>query len=497
MNPTKTPQCHDTGARRRSRRPRTATPQLRPAEHIDPRQDLRIAYRAVDSLAPYARNPRTHSPTQIKQIAESIRTFGFTNPVLIDRAGGVVAGHGRVEAAKLLGMTEVPTIRLEAMTTAQKQAYVIADNRLAETAGWDRDLLALELGALAELDLDFDLTVTGFETAEIDVLIGGAAQPEDPAADALPATDPQAPPVSRPGDLWVLGAHRLLCDDSTDPAAFARLLARSRAQMAFLDPPYNVPIDGHATGLGRTRHREFMMASGEMSEAEFTLFLVRVLRNIAGHSRRGAVLDICMDWRGAYPLQTAARQLGLTLLNCCVWRKDNGGMGSLYRSQHELVFIFKSGKGSHINNVELGRHGRYRTNVWDYAGVNTLRAGRLEDLAMHPTVKPVALVADALLDCSRRGGLVLDAFAGSGTTIIAAEKTGRKAAALELDPVYVDTAVRRWEAYTGETAIHADSGESFAAVAQARGHDPDHPPGRPATRRGRRASRAVEASHAR
>jgi hypothetical protein len=266
----------------------------------------------------------------------------------------------------------------------------------------------------------------------------------------------------------------VLCGNATDPQAFPTLLGSERAQLVFIDPPYNVPIDGHVCGLGSIRHAEFAMGSGEMSEAEFTRFLQTVFGHLIGHSAGGSIHFVCMDWRHVYELLTAARGLYAEQKNLCIWNKDNGGMGSLYRSKHELVFVFKAGSGPHINNVDLGKHGRYRTNVWDYAGVNSLKAGRLEELSLHPTVKPVALVADAILDCSNRGGLVLDCFLGSGTTLIAAEKTGRRAAGMELDPVYVDTALRRWQEFTGQEPVHAESGRTFTAEAAARreaGHE--------------------------
>ena len=366
-------------------------------------------------------------------------------------------------AARLLGLTEVPVIRLEHMSAAEKRAYVLADNRLAELAGWDEALLALELSELSGLDLEFDLTVTGFAVAEIDLLIE-SDQGSDPAADAVPPLELQMPPVSRLGDLWQLGPHRLLCGDSRDAAALARLMDGRLAQMVFADPPYNVPIDGHVSGLGRHRHAEFAMASGEMSESEFAEFLVQTLGNLAQHSQDGAIHFICMDWRHLLPLLTAGRRIYAELKNLCVWGKTNAGMGSLYRSQHELIAVFKHGTGPHINNVELGRYGRYRTNLWTYAGANTLKAERDEELSMHPTVKPADLVADAIRDCSRRSGRILDGFAGSGTTLIAAEVTGRRGCALEIDPRYVDVAVKRWEAFTGDAAVQAETGLSFDQV---------------------------------
>ena len=420
----------------------------------------------VGSLKPYAGNARTHSPKQIAQIAASIKAFGFNNPVLIDNDGGIIAGHGRVEAAKKLGLATVPCFRLDHLSEAQKRAYILADNKLAEKAGWAPGILKIELQHLTSLDLDFDVTITGFEMAEIDVLLSDTAAETAPA-DAVPAVEP-GPAVTRVGDVWQIGRHRLICGDSTDAATYDRVLDGARAQMVFTDPPYNVAIDGHVCGLGGVKHREFAMASGEMSTGEFTDFLARVFANLAGHAADGAIHFICMDWRHMAEVLAAATPAYTELKNLCVWSKTNGGMGSLYRSQHELVFVYKSGRAAHINNVELGAHGRYRTNVWSYAGVNSFGASRDADLAMHPTVKPVALVADAILDCSKRNGIVLDAFAGSGTTLVAAERTGRRGFGIELDPHYCDVIVRRLSAIAGKGAVHAETGQSFEAIASER-----------------------------
>ena len=434
---------------------------------------LRVEDRPISSLTLRRNNPRTHSEKQIRQIAASIETFGFTNPVLIDASRTIIAGHGRVRAAKQLGWKSVPTIQLEHLSEAQVRAYVIADNRLAEQAGWDRDLLAIELQGLAEIELDFKLEVTGFETAEIDLLIGDAAKGDeaDPA-DTISPIDGDLPVVSRPGDLWAIGPHRLLCADALDGSAYTRLLGGQKAQVVFVDPPYNVPIEGHVSGLGRNRHAEFAMASGEMSEAEFTAFLATVLGHHAAFSSDGAIHFVCMDWRHAGELLAASRALYADWKNLCIWVKTNAGMGSLYRSQHELVFAFKVGDGPHVNNVELGRHGRSRSNVWRYPGVNVFGAGRDQALAIHPTVKPVRLVADAILDCSRRGDRVLDGFAGSGTTLLAAERTGRIGYGLEIEPRYVDATLRRLEEHVGLAAALVESGRTFAEVAAERSSDP-------------------------
>ena len=395
----------------------------------------------------------------------------------MDGAGGVIAGHGRIEAAKLLGIDKVPTIRLEDLTEAEVRAYVIADNKLAENAGWDRELLAIELQGLIELDTDFDITITGFEMPEIDILIGEleVAVEDDPGDEVPEVSD--GPSVTRAGDIWCVGKHRLLCGDALDrllcgdaldPDSYTRLLDGAEAQMVFADVPYNLAIIGHVSGLGKVKHREFVMASGEMTEEEFTTFLTTAFRNLAAHSADGAIHFFFIDWRHLFELLSAARGVYSELKNLCVWNKTNGGMGSLYRSKHELVFVFKAGTAPHINNVELGRYGRYRTNVWDYAGVNSFGKDRDAELALHPTVKPVALVADAILDCSKRGGIILDAFAGSGTTLIAAEKTGRRGYGIELDPQYCDLIVKRLVAVAEVEAIHAASGKSFPEIARER-----------------------------
>ena len=434
---------------------------------------MKIEYSLVRELRPYPNNARTHSKKQIRQIARSIEKFGFCNPVLIDDGKQIIAGHGRVEAAKLLGIDAVPTCRLSHLTEVEKRAYILADNKLAEKAGWDKELLAIELQGL--IDLNVEIELTGFDMPEIDVILEDAreanATPSGPE-DTVPKCSP-GPAVTQIGDLWVLGNHRLLCGDARNQSAYDCLLEGAKAEFVFTDPPYNVVIEGHVCGLGRVHHREFAMASGEMSEAEFTAFLEGVFSLLAANTVDGSIHDICMDWRHMSEMLAAGRKVYSELKNLCVWNKTNAGMGTFYRSKHELVFVWKVGTIPHINNFELGQHGRNRSNIWDYAGANTMRAGRLEELAMHPTVKPVALVADAIKDCSRRSGLVLDPFCGSGTILIAAERTGRKARALEVDPAYVDVAVRRWQTYTGKAAVLANSGKTFEIIEEQRGARPD------------------------
>jgi DNA modification methylase len=348
---------------------------------------------------------------------------------------------------------------------------MIADNRLTEIASWDDKLLAEQLKDLSLLGLDFSIEVTGFEIGEIDLRIAALddmpGQADNDPADAVPEL-PTRPPLSRIGDVWLLGRHRVMCGNALDAAAFAALMGEERAAVVFSDAPYNVAIDGHASGLGAIHHRPFPMASGEMDKEAFTAFLSQACRNLAAFSADGSLHYLCMDWRHLDELLAAGRDAYGELKNLCVWIKDNAGMGSLYRSQHELVFVFKQGRGSHRNNVQLGQFGRNRSNVWRYPGVNSFaRCGEEGNLlALHPTVKPVAMVADAILDCSARGDIVLDAFLGSGTTVIAAERTGRRCFGLELDPGYMDTIVLRWQALTGETACHAVSGGSFDDLAR-------------------------------
>jgi DNA modification methylase len=433
----------------------------------------------VASLRPHPGNARVHSKKQVRQIADSIGRFGFTNPVLIGEDGDIIAGHGRVEAARLLGLDSVPTVRLAHLNAAQRRAYVLADNKLALNAGWDRELLAIELQGL--IDIDFDVELTGFSCTEIDLVLDEAREgsPNGPAEaeDQVPfPIDDQTSAVTRAGDVWCLGRHRLICGDARDRVAFDLLMGNERADLLFTDPPYNLPIDGHVTGLGRIRHREFAMGVGEMSVEAFTEFLHQTLGYAAALARNGAIAFVCMDWRHMGELLEAGRAVFSELKNVAVWNKTNGGMGTFYRSKHELVFVFKVGTAPHTNTFGLGDGGRYRTNVWDYAGVNTLRAGRSEDLAMHPTVKPVALVAEAIKDCSRRGESVLDPFGGSGTTLIAAEKTGRLARLIEFDTVYCDTILRRFERVTGKQATQAVSGRSFEEVAQERAAPPTAAP---------------------
>lgn len=422
----------------------------------------------LDQLKPYARNARTHSDRQVGQIAESIAQFGFVNPIIAAADGNIVAGHGRYMAARSLGMVEVPVVYLSHLSDAEIRAYRIADNRLAEKAGWDESILAIEFAELDELLIDIDLEITGFETGEIDVLLSGKHDDSDDADIGLePATGAAA---TRPGDVWILAQHRLICGDARDPDTYQALMGSELADCVFTDPPYNVAIDGHVCGGGRVQHREFAMASGEMSPAGFTEFLTSSLAPMAKFSRNGSIHFVCMDWRHIVELHAAGKDVYTELKNLIVWTKTNAGMGSFYRSQHELIFVFKHGTEPHTNNFGLGQAGRNRSNVWQYAGVNSFGKTR-EDLVLHPTVKPVAMVADAIRDVTRRGGIVLDGFGGSGTTLIAAEQTRRVARLIELDPAYCDVICNRFHRLAGKEAHLEATGESFSAVAARRSEE--------------------------
>jgi DNA modification methylase len=422
---------------------------------------LEVTYLRTTSLKPDPRNPRVHSDKQVRQIAQSIESFGFNVPLLIDDRQQVIAGHGRLMAARKMGWDTVPTIKLGHLSEPQRAAFLIADNRLTENGSWNERMLGEQLKILSELELDFDLEAIGFEVPEIDLLIDGLNTVTEAAPDDR-WPEPSGPAVTVPGDLWQLGKHRVLCGNSLTTESYERLMQGERADLVITDPPYNVVIDGHASGNGAIHHREFAMASGEMSSVEFTDFLRKAMIAARDHSTAGSLAYYFMDFRHMREILSAGHEAYTELLNLCVWAKSNGGMGSFYRSAHELVFLFKNGQGSHRNNVQLGKFGRNRTNVWNYPGANTFsRSDEGNLLALHPTPKPVAMIADAIKDCTARGDLVLDPFLGSGTAVIAAERSGRRCYGLELDPLYVDTIIRRWQRHTKLDAIHTESGETF------------------------------------
>jgi DNA modification methylase len=409
----------------------------------------------------YDRNARRHDAQQIGQIMNSIKTFGFMNPILVDQHKTVIAGHGRLQAALELGLSKVPVIENTHLTEPQIKAYRLADNKLAENASWDDGLLRIELRELVDLEfadgLEFDLSVTGFDTAELDILLDAA----DVSDEAETATEPLTVSVCRPGETWVLGEHKIVCGSSLDLGTHQMLLGSQDVSLILTDPPYNVPVLGHVRSHKRQKHKEFVMASGEMSSAEFTAFLMTAFKTAIEHVRPGGIVMSFIDWRHLTELDTVLGDLGLEHLNLCVWVKTNGGMGSLYRSQHELCGIYKLPGARHVNNVMLGAHGRNRTNVWQYRGVNSFGKGRAADLEDHPTVKPVAMIEDAIKDVTAIGDIVFDPFGGSGTTLIAAERCRRRARLVEIDPTYVDVTIRRWQELTGLTATSAETDEAW------------------------------------
>lgn len=412
----------------------------------------------VETLKPLGRETRKHPPAQIRKLQASIEQFGFVLPIVIDATSRVIAGWGLALAAKKLGLPEVPAVTITDLDEAKLRMLRLALNRLSEDSRWDLEALRLEFSDIMEISGEIDLRISGFEMGEIDVAFEGSGSDEE---DDLPALNETSTPVTKPGDLWLLGEHRILCANALMPESYARLLGDERAQMIFTDPPWNIPIAGHVSGLGSTKHGDFAMGCGEMPAAEFEAFLRTTLGHAARHSDDGSIHFVCMHWGKIRELLAAAADLFSETKNLCVWSKTNAGMGSLYRSRHELIFVFKRGDAPHINNVELGRFGRNRTNVWDYPGQNVLNGTSKSKLSLHPTVKPVALVADAIRDCSNRNGVILDPFGGAGTTLIAAEKTGRRACLIEIDPRYVDVTIKRWQNLTRRTAVCAGVGTPY------------------------------------
>jgi DNA modification methylase len=412
----------------------------------------------VETLKPLGRETRKHPPAQVRKLQASIEQFGFVLPIVIDAADRVIAGWALALAAKKLGLAEVPAVTIADLDEANLRMLRLALNRLSEDARWDVDGLRLEFSEIMEISAEIDLRVGGFEMGEIDVAFGGSSGDEE---DDLPALNETSTPVTKPGDLWLLEEHRILCADALMPESYTRLLGDERPQMIFTDPPWNIPIAGHVSGLGSTKHGDFAMGCGEMSAMEFKDFLRTTLGHAARSSHDGSIHFVCMHWGRIRELLAAAADLFTETKNLCIWNKSNAGMGSLYRSKHELIFVFKRGDAPHVNNIELGRFGRNRTNVWDYPSQNVLNGTTKSKLSLHPTAKPVALVADAIRDCSNRNDVILDPFGGAGTTLIAAEKTGRRAGLIEIDPRYVDVTIKRWQNLTGRTAVRVDAGTPY------------------------------------
>ncbi len=435
-----------------------------------PVQNEPVLYRKPEELTPYEGNARVHNERQMTALMTSIKQFGFTGVIITNEDGMVLAGHGRLEAAKRLGLETVPVRVAAGLTPKQQKAYVLADNKLAQMSKWDSQMLKSEIELLS-CD-GFNIEVTGFSTAEIDLMLDATPEPdESDPGDLKPEDVAEERIVSRLGDLFTLGDHRLYCGSALDRESYALLMEGQMARQCLTDPPYNVKVDGHICGSGKKKHAEFKMASGEMSVGQFTDFLGTSFSLVDEFCDDGAIVMSFMDWRHQAEILAATVPIFGPLKQMCVWVKDNGGMGTFYRSQHELVYIFKKGKGQHVNNFGLGENGRYRTNVWSYPGVNTFKGKGYELLKLHPTVKPVGMIADAIRDCSHRKDLILDPFSGSGTILIACERTGRCARALELDPKYVDVAIRRWERLTGQSAYHPETGLTFRELSMIRAEE--------------------------
>ncbi len=432
---------------------------------------LQIEYVGIDTVGAAVRQIRRHSPKKIGQMAASIRRLGCLSSLIIDRNGRLIDGHAVWAACREAGLREVPVVRLDHLTEAEVSAAKLALNAFTLKGEWDWSAVSAEFELIETAEVDFDLAITGFDTPKIDWIMAEAA-----AVSANDAADPDDEPVepddhplvTQAGDLWRIGDHRLICGDARDPDLYARLMQGTKARMVFNDVPYNVLIAGFVSGLGKKKHANFAMASGEMSAAQFTDFQATVNARAIAHSMDGSVHFLCIDYRHLREMLDAGEAHYSQLLNVLVWNKQTGGMGSLYRMAHELIFVWKAGSGPHVNNIELGKHGRYRTNVLDYPGMAQFGRERQEALAVHPTVKPVALVYDLILDVSHRGDVVLDPFSGSGTTILAAHRAGRAGYAIEIDPAYIDASLARIEKRTGLGVVLDATGESFGEVRERR-----------------------------
>ncbi len=428
---------------------------------------LGVQPRRIEELKVKGRNARIHPPEQIARLTASIQAFGFTAPIIVGTGDVVLAGEARLEAARTAGLREVPTISLAHLKPEEQRAYILADNQLATLASWDEDILKLELTDLSAFELDFPLEALGFDTAELDRLLVDPIDQDAPEEEAVPEVGVIA--VTQPGDVWLLGPHRLICGDARKAETFRKLMGDEIARMVFTDPPYNVPVKGHITKR-KSGAREFVMAAGEMSQSRFVEFLSETLGAAASHAMPGSIHYVFMDWRHMSEVMAAGLAVVGPLKNLIVWAKPNAGMGAFYRSQHELCFVFKKGDAPHINNFGLGGEGRYRTNVWRYPGASGFHADRASEAELHVTPKPVGMIADAIQDVSLRGDVVLDPFGGSGSTLIAAGRTNRRARLIELDPLYCDVICRRFIAEGGEVMRESD-GLSFDDVA-ARGSRP-------------------------
>jgi len=420
-----------------------------------------VEFRELEVLKTDLAHPRKATPKQVKAATGFIRATAFTPPIVVDRNDVIIVGEEWLEAARILGVSKVQVMVADTLTNDQIRIFRIAYTKIQTQGEWDPERLRTEFLLILDegLTADIGLECTGFETAEIDMIL--CSQLDGSDLEESVQIDPEAPVVSQVGDIWCADNHRIACCNSLDIDLVRALTENNSIDLVCSDPPYNVKIDGFVSGKGQVKHREFAMASGEMSPADYNDFLYNSLLNTTKNLKNGGFVYLCIDWRHMEELQAAAKRCGLVLVNVCVWDKGTGAMGSLYRSQHELVFVFKKGKHPHQNNIQLGKFGRNRTNVWSYPSANMSKEGR-EALKDHPTPKPVNMIADIIKDVTKIGEKVFDPFLGGGTALIAAEKTSRICYGIELDPRYVDVTIRRWQELTGREAIHYQTGLTFA-----------------------------------
>lgn len=455
-------------------------PVTRVGGKVSPRrtnQTIAIEYVAVGSLKPDPRPQRKHSQRQLASLIGAIERFDVVRPILVTDDNVVLDGNAVLEAAKRLGHDTIPVIRIDGYTPNELRALQMSLNRIGEHAQWDEAVLRADfIALLADPDIEFSLDFTGFDQVFVDrvTLADDVGTPQDD----VPEPDGGAP-VTRLGDVWICGHHRIVCGDSRDGAVYVLLLAGGRVRLILTDPPYNVRISGNVSGLGKVQHGEFAMASGEMTRAEFIEFQRQVFDHCKQHGVDGALLYAFIDGRHVADQIAAGEAVFGELKQLVVWAKDNAGMGTFYRSQHELLTIWKLGDAPNVNTFGLGSNGRYRSNVWNYPGCASLGAGRAEALSFHPTVKPLPMIVDAILDVTHQGEIVLDPFGGSGTTLIAAERTGRIARLIEIDPKYVDVTLRRFIAETGEEPTLAETGEAFSEVRSRRQSETGNPVSEP------------------
>jgi len=440
----------------------------KPSRRNDPFGPLEILWIETDKIEDAPRRIRKALAAQVEAVKRSMERFGNRIPILVggvnaDGKHRVIDGHSRLAAARLLGAVSIPCIVVNDLPEVELRRLALSLNKLQETGIWDEEVLSLEITEIIEID--GDLEFPGFELPEIEAIrfrdTGG--DDLDPADDLSGLRHSDATPVTRFGDLWLLGDHQLLCGSARDGTGLANILLDQPVDAVFTDPPYNLKINGHVRDASGG-FAEFAEASGEMSRKEFVAFLIETLDSASCRVKPGGVLFACMDWRHVGEMAEALEALGLGLLNICVWVKTNPGMGSLYRSQHEFVFAAKKPGAGHRNNIQLGQYGRNRSNVWHYAGATGGRADSDDDFDSHPTVKPIRLVMDALLDVTAPGELVVDPFLGSGSTLLAAERTRRRCVGVEVEPAYVDLTIRRWQEMTRGNAVHAATGETFEEV---------------------------------